>query len=446
MTLFRQLEKEIEIKAQLFAEGVRVEDDALEGIPEIYAGYPAITPFTHWQRPRRPGIWWPDHLILPLGTKYKVFCNYDSPFLIRRDRDALAIEKNGVFISSCRWGRRPADFEDARLPDGTRVGNVVTLIGGCMFTVQIQMICPNWVTEEQCRYCDVYHPEKAFQLVEILRESGKPSVGFGGTPEQVAEAAAIAEALGYHLHYLFLGGFSPKANDFLPYIAAIRRRTGREKLRGSLTIGAPKNLSQIDRLAELGLTGMYMDMEVWHPGMFEYICPGKARRVGRERWLEALEYAGRIFQPGNTATSYVCGLESKKEYLEAAKWFSEKGILLFCCAFQPMWGTPLEGHRPPCWQWQLDVNYAIHDVLDGYLPTGTDDFFDAGVATCYNCNLYSLLWDIVRLRRGGSTSMNEKGTLIHIASRDNAPQPGCQPGDPQALADVRIEPSRGDSS
>ena len=65
---------------------------------------------------------------------------------------------------------------------------------------------------------------------------------------------------------------------------------------------------------EACLSGINLDMEVWHPGMFEYICPGKSRKIGRDGWLKALEYAGNLFRPGHTASAFVTGLESKKDY------------------------------------------------------------------------------------------------------------------------------------
>ncbi len=417
-SLVKGLEQEIELKSQLFAEGVRIDDDAREGVPDIYYGYPAIAPYTHRQRPKRPDIWWPDNLILPLGTKYKVYSDYESPFIIRKDRDTLFIEKDGRFISTCEWGKRPADFEDTLLSDGkTRAGEVVTLLCGCYFIVQQTMICENWVSNEQCRYCDIYHPEKVTQLIEIIMETKKPTCSVGGTPEQVAEAVEIARGLDYHFHYMFVGGFSPDYNFFLPYIEAIKNITGEKHLRGAVAIGAPTDLSDLDVVYELGLSGINLDMEVWHPGMFEYICPGKSRRIGRDKWLKALEYSARLFRPGNTVTAHVTGLESKKEYLEAAEWFSERGILMAACAYQPFWGTALEGHRTPTWQWFLDVNYEIHDIFDKYLPTESDEFFDAAIATCYNCSLYSLLWDIVRLRRGGTIAMDQRGHIIKLGEQ-----------------------------
>jgi len=177
------------------------------------------------------------------------------------------------------------------------------------------------------------------------------------------------------------------------------------------------NLSELDLVYEYGLTGIQMDMEVWHPGMFDYICPGKSRRVGRDGWLKALEHAGKLFRPGNTASSFVTGLESKKEYLEAAEWCGDKGVLLYTCSYQPFWGTLLDGHRPPTWQWLLDVNYEVHEIMTRYLPTKSDEFFDAGVITCYNCSLFSLFYDIVRLSRGGTISMDQKGHLIRLGEQ-----------------------------
>ena len=421
-SLVKRLEKEIEFKAQLLAEGVRIDDDALEGVGDIYYGYPAIMPMSHWQRPKRPDIWWPDNLVFPLGTKVKCYSNYESPFNIRKEKDTLVIEKNGRFVSTCEWGKRANDFEDTLLSDGkTRAGEVVTFLCGCHFIIQKTMICDNWMTNESCRYCDVYHPEKISRLLEIVAETQtdtrRRTFSMGGTPEQVAEAAEIAHKLDYHFHYILVGGFSPDYNFFIPYIEAVKNRTGEKYLRGVIAIGAPVNLSEIDRVYEYGLSGIQMDIEVWHPGMFEYICPGKSRRVGREGWLKALEHAGKAFRPGNTASALVTGLESKKEYLEAAEWCGERGVLLYTCSYQPFWGTPLEGHRPPTWQWLLEVNYEVHDIIAKYLPTKSDEFFDSGVITCYNCGLFSLFYDIVRLSRGGTISMDEKGHLIRLGDQ-----------------------------
>jgi len=167
-SLVRGLEKEIEIKAQLLTEGVRIDDGAFEGVGDIYYGYPAIMPMSHWQRPKKADTWWPDNIILPLGTKAKCYSNYESPITIRMENDTLIIERNGTFISTCEWGKRAKDFEDTLLSDGkTRAGEVVTFLCGCHFIIQQTMICENWLNNESCRYCDVYHPEKIDKLLEI---------------------------------------------------------------------------------------------------------------------------------------------------------------------------------------------------------------------------------------------------------------------------------------
>jgi hypothetical protein len=403
-SFIKGLEKEIELKAQLLTEGVRIDGDALEGVGDIYYGFPAMMVMAYRQRPKQPDIWWPNCLVLPLGTKANCYSNYESPFNIRKEKDTLVIEKNGRFVSTCEWGKRAKDFEETVLSDGkTRAGEVVTLLCGCHFIVQQTMVCENWIDNESCLYCDIYHPEKISKLLEIISET--------------AEAAEIAHKLDYHFHYEFVGGFSPEYNFFIPYIEAIKKRTGEENLRGVIAIGVPANLSEIDLVYEYGLSGINLDIEVWHPSMFEYICPGKSKRIGRDGWLEGLEHAARLFRPGNTVTALVTGLESKKEYLEAAEWCSERGILPYTCSFQPFWGTPLEGHRPPTWQWLLEVNYEVHDIMAKYLPTKSDEFFDSGVITCYNCNLYSLIHDVVRLRRGGTISMDEKGHLIRLGDQ-----------------------------
>ena len=415
-SLIKGLEQEIELKAQLFADGIQIDDEALKGIPDIYAGCPAITPHSHRQKPIQPDAWWPSNLILPLGTKYKCYGNYNSPFIIKRDKDTLFIENNGKFISTCEWEKRAADFEDTILSDGkTRAGEIATLLCSCFFVIQKQAICNNWLNNESCRYCDIYHPEKIGKFLEIIARTRAPSVSMGGTPDQIAEASEIAKNLGYHIHQMFLGGLSSDWSCFFPYIEAIKNNPSEGAyLRGAIETGAPANLSDIDKVYEMGITGINMDIECWHPSMFDYICPGKSRTVGYDNWLKALEYAGKKFRPGNTTSSLVVGLESKQDYLEAAKWMGDRGILLMPSAFQPFWGTALEGHRPPTWEWLLDVSCAIQDIMDKCLPTKSDEFWNSAIRNCYSCNIYALGWDLVRLRRDGTIATDRKGRNIKL--------------------------------
>lgn len=51
-------------------------------------------------------------------------------------------------------------------------------------------------------------------------------------------------------------------------------------------------------------------MEVWDSKLFETICPGKAKSVGRERWIESLLKAVEIFGwGGKVHTNFVVGVE-----------------------------------------------------------------------------------------------------------------------------------------
>ncbi len=105
-SLIKGLENEIEIKAQLLSDGVRIDENAFEGVGDIYYGFPATMPMSHRQKPIQPDLWWPDNMVFPLGTKVKCYSNYDSPFYIRRENGTLIIEKNGRFASTCEWGKR----------------------------------------------------------------------------------------------------------------------------------------------------------------------------------------------------------------------------------------------------------------------------------------------------------------------------------------------------
>ena len=71
----------------------------------------------------------------------------------------------------------------------------------------------------------------------------------------------------------------------------------------------PKENRWIDETYALGVDSVLYNLEIFDKELFEIICPGRAAQIGRKRYMEALEYAARIFPNGTVASHLIVGLE-----------------------------------------------------------------------------------------------------------------------------------------
>ncbi len=75
-------------------------------------------------------------------------------------------------------------------------------------------------------------------------------------------------------------------------------------------------------LKDAGVRGACFNLEVWYPKQFERVCPGKARTIGRDRWLASLEEPVEVFGRGHVMSAFVGGValdgEGAFETAEAA--------------------------------------------------------------------------------------------------------------------------------
>lgn len=387
------LSREIELKANLIIEGVRIEEAALEGVGSEWME-DVSSVFGYYLEGYRPGLMYPSDMKFPLGTVSKVTYNTRSPYNIRKEDGQIILEKDGHFLTPLSWIERP-QFYSQMTSDGVEMKKIAQIRGECAFIACPSVFCTNWKTGDQCRYCNI-------GAAQQLR---KGEVATRKRPEQVGEAAAAAVEEGIGIHVLLSGGYLPEAKSveiFERCLEEIRERTGVEVVPGCVNIAAPLDLSLIDRLHAARPASVIIDLEVWNEHMFKAICPGKSKFIGRENWLRALEYAVSVFGRGYVWSGLVLGLEEKEHYFEAAEYFSERGIFTALIPWIPLKGSKLEGHRPPYAEWMLEVNEKVMDIMVEKMPfILTEEYFDAAPLTCYRCATIDLFWDEIRKRLGG---------------------------------------------
>ena len=144
-----------------------------------------------------------------------------------------------------------------------------------------------------CRYCDLeakkgraWTVDEVLETVEAALEEGIVeyiclNVGYTDTPD---------------------GGISLLE----PYISAIKK-----KLDVLVCVQAqpPIEDTWIDSSYAMGIDSIAYNLEVYDPECFSKIAPGKLKLLGRQRYFDALRYAGKIFPSGAVVSNLIIGLE-----------------------------------------------------------------------------------------------------------------------------------------
>ncbi len=199
----------------------------------------------------------------------------------------------------------------------------IAAIGTWKHTIHftVHKVCQRWDDNGQCLYCDI----NAF--VNERKKAGKYSLSSVVLDlEKVAEVVKSTllgedkeEGENRFLNIGISGGTITKElnglNDtefYLQYVKAIRKAVG-NRLPLSLTIVA-KSEKDLKRLHDAGVNVIRNNIEVWDKRLFDIMCPGKNRTVGRDEWIRRVIKAVDFFGEGNVQPYFVTGVEMAQPY------------------------------------------------------------------------------------------------------------------------------------
>ena len=238
----------------------------------------------------------------------------DSPYLVDMVDGRLCLRLDGHPIASVSYPR-PFAYYAKSFPDGTAYRDIIAF--GAFVT--IFRACQYWGVKEECKFCDIN--ENARQMRESEAYTLTAPVK---TVEQIAEVAneigREAAAGGYPIPIRFIlsGGtittqLHGKLEDdfYLDYAEAVK--WGGPRRHVTLQTNA-KDLATLKRFRAVGVDSHHANMEVWDARLFPWICPGKARRVGREAWVRSILDAVSVFGEGVVRPNFVCGVEMAQPY------------------------------------------------------------------------------------------------------------------------------------
>jgi hypothetical protein len=312
------------LKLELSARGIRLSEELREG-KDLKAAFLA-----------RAGIGGGIDIILPddvwVNAPIREAFTKDSPYLLLKENGNFYIERGGERVEV--GVIPPPAFYEKKTSEGTPFAQVGTVHGGYL-TVTPIATCDFFPKSESCKFCSANF---------IMGPVGKTALSVREVIEIVHEAFEEGIAEFVQLSIGFLEGEGHGIASLEPYIKAIKRNFDT-----LLAVEAhpPDKDSWIDRTYAMGVDSIAYHLDIYDPDIFSKVCPGKARHIGRERYLDALQYASSIFPSGTVTSNLIVGLEPIERTIEGVNHLTRMGVVPLLPIFKPLEGSPYGDHRIP---------------------------------------------------------------------------------------------------
>lgn len=286
----------VHLKLDLGLRGVRLDPSARDFAPGFDAPMPMLD------------------LVLPDDVRVSVaIAAEDAPLLVAEGKRLFVVPGNGGPRVEVRNATLPR-FAARQTSRGIPMRRVATVLGNHLL-VHPGAVCGFSVHGAPCRFClegargptDRATMPTVADVVEVVRaafDEGVASLVYvNGSPFEAED-----------------GGMAFLA----PYIEAIRKHFDTLV---AVQTHPPKALSWIDRTYAMGVDALSFNLEIFDPELLNRHCIGRSRYIGRERYLEALEHAAKVFPSGTVWTDLVVGLEPLESTIEGIDTLTAMGVL-----------------------------------------------------------------------------------------------------------------------
>jgi len=403
---FPDIPESIVLKTDIIRRGVRYTDDltriARWALPQTHLIFEWDHEDMHGATDVTEG-WttYPQVFCLPDGTTVMIMLDSTSPYEILYMGDGQhAITCDGEFVSPVFFTPRPGWFTK-RTKDGSLMCKVAGGNGECVFSVINFNHCEYFNAGDQCRYCTLV------PTMERSRELGMERLP-ARVMDRIIETFNAAAEEGSIDHMCISGGSfldrKKEADFYIQLIEALRNAEGYRE--GTPFLLAIQALDEEDarRLHEAGEGSVYMScaMETWEESLWPEVVPGKARHVGRGKWLDLLCKAVEIYGRGEVASNFVAGVEmapedgfkTEEEALESTlsgfEWLLRHDIRPAYSIWTVAPGSLYEELQAPSTSYYLKLGKGWHDLNQKYaMPEPRTG--------CYKCMCYTTYRDFLRL-------------------------------------------------
>ncbi|MDO8673730.1 MAG: hypothetical protein Q7O66_20150, partial [Dehalococcoidia bacterium] len=277
--------------------------------------------------------------------------------------------------------------------------------GGVGYTLRH---CAYFNTGEQCHFCSITPEQKHRQEIGI---EGAQTVADTIEQTKAATKQRVAEVRAQYGPYLdanipcgqdncscirsnmTIGALGTYEAEVAYHYSRIRAM--REAVPGlpiHLTAGAIKE-ADAKALAELGVHALCENLEVWDEKLFQWICAGKAKHVGRDEWIDRIVSAVKYYPRGHVYSNFVAGVEmaqphgfktvdeALKSTLGGWEWLMQQGVSVYWQIWATAPGSLFQDQVLPPTEFYLSLAEEWYKLIRQY------DLFRATTHwCCKRCN------------------------------------------------------------
>ncbi|MCB1043947.1 MAG: radical SAM protein [Acidobacteria bacterium] len=271
-------------------------------------------------------------------TVISVRINPHSPYLVDVQDGQLCLLNDDVNLGEVTFHPIPPFYHES-LSTGKKMGELAPVLEwGYLIYLTVYRMCQYFNREEQCQFCDINR-----NFIQ-QRKAGKPYTG-------IKSADEILEALG-HIDrmdqeakaYTLTGGSIitglqgvAEVDFYCQYIEAIEATFPGRWI--AKAVVQAFEVGDCQRLKQAGLQIYHPNYEVWGDELFRAICPGKARVIGFQSWIQRVAESASVFGPENVIPNFVGGVEMNRvcgfsdperavaHTTEGLDWFMSRGIM-----------------------------------------------------------------------------------------------------------------------
>jgi hypothetical protein len=286
--------------------------------------------------------------------------NPDSPYSVAHAPDGgLALLLEGRTIADVTLPAMPEYYRHA-LANGKSVMEIApTIQWGYLVYLTVLRLCQYFGAKEECGYCDINHNWRQH------KEAGRPYTGVKPVQE-VLEALEIIDrydvARTSHAYTLTGGSVTSRVDglgeaDFYGrYAEAIEARFPGRWIGKVVAQALPR--ADVQRFRDCGIRVYHPNYEVWDRRLFELLCPGKERYVGRDEWHRRIFDAAEVFGARYVIPNFVAGVEMARPFgfatveeaiastVEGLEHFMSRGVTPRFTTWCPEPSTPLGRDNP----------------------------------------------------------------------------------------------------
>ncbi|MCB1157553.1 MAG: radical SAM protein [Leptospiraceae bacterium] len=313
-----------------------------------------------------------------LPTVISVRNNPKSPYLVKASEfGEPELFLDNICLGKLEYPPVPKWYRH-RTSAGKFPGEVAPVIEwGYLIYLTVFRNCQYFGKEEECAYCDINHNYRQ------QKNAGRPYTGVKAVEEILEVLDWIDKEDEVAKVYTITGGSvltnlkkMSEVDFYLQYPRAIEEKFPGRWM-GKIVAQAFEK-EDCQKFKDAGIQVYHPNYEVWDPKLFEKICPGKTKWIGRDNWIRRIIDSSEVFGPSCVIPNFVGGVELSEPYgfdtveeaiastAEGLDFFMSKGVVPRFTAWCPEPYTTLGTQAGPTLEYFCKLLTVWKETFEKY--------------------------------------------------------------------------------